>query len=169
MVYSTIFFYWIERRGQVLLEKIQAFFGVGSVRVDKRYGHYIYSVTSLKDLINVIVPHFYSMLLLAKKRADFILFKLVVDLMSRKEHLTREGFHKIVAIRASINLGLTTILIEAFPNIIPVPRSIAEVSEKIDPNLISGFTEAEGSFYIILRKFEAYKTGYQVQVKFAIA
>lgn len=89
--------------------------------------------------------------------------------MSRKEHLTMEGFHKIVAIRASMNLGLTTILIEAFPNIIPVPRSIAEVSEKIDPNLISGFTEAEGSFYIILRKFEAYKTGYQVQVKFAIA
>lgn len=154
---------------QVILEKIQAFFGVGSVRVDKRYGHYIYSVTSLKDLINVIIPYFDSMLLLTKKRAEFILFKSVVDLMSRKEYLTLEGFHKIVAIRALMNLGLTTILTEAFPNIILVPRSVVEVSENIDPNWISGFTEAEGSFYITLRKFEAYKTGYQVQVKFAIA
>jgi hypothetical protein len=63
-----------------------------------------------------------------------MLLKLVVDLMSQKEHLTTEGFHKIVAIRASMNFGLTTTLAKAFPNIIPVPRPIVKVPENLDPN-----------------------------------
>jgi len=60
--------------------------------------------------------------LLTQKRADFELFKLAVELLSRKEHLTIEGLRKIVAIRASMNKGLTDTLKEAFPNIIPVQR-----------------------------------------------
>jgi hypothetical protein len=136
MICPTIGDFSIELKGAdlALLNKIQTFFGIGSIRIDKRYGHYLYSVSSLKDLINVIIPHFDKYQLLTQKRADFILFKLVVDLMSQKEHLTLEGFHKIVAIRASMNLGLTTILTEAFPNIIPVPRPVVKLSENIDPN-----------------------------------
>ena len=36
-----------------------------------------------------------------------ILFKEVVNLMNRDEHLTIEGLQKIVAIRAAINRGLS--------------------------------------------------------------
>ena len=39
-----------------------------------------------------------------KKKADYILFKKVVDLMNDKKHLTQEGLHKIVSIRASNKL-----------------------------------------------------------------
>jgi len=46
---------------------------------------------------------------------------MIIDLMSRKEHLTIEGLHKIVAIKASLNLGLSDKLKVAFPNVIP-PR-----------------------------------------------
>lgn len=51
----------------------------------------IYAVKSLKDLHNVIIPHFTKYPLLTQKRADFELFKLVVELMMNKEHLTQKG------------------------------------------------------------------------------
>ncbi len=44
--------------------------------------------------------------------------------MERKEHLTNEGLQKIVAIRASMNNGLTAALAEAFPNVTPVSRPL---------------------------------------------
>lgn len=39
--------------------------------------------------------------------ADYLLFKKGVDLIKEKEHLTMEGLRKIVAIKASMNLGLS--------------------------------------------------------------
>jgi hypothetical protein len=44
----------------------------------------------------------------------------------KKEHLTVFGLHKIVAIKASINKGLSSELKAAFPNITPVPRPKVE-------------------------------------------
>ena len=41
--------------------------------------------------------------LITQKRADFLLFKLVVELMNKSEHLTPEGLRKIL-IRLRINL-----------------------------------------------------------------
>ena len=61
-----------------------------------------------------------------QKRADFILFKEIILLMINKEHLTMEGIKKIVNIRASISLGGTEVLKEAFPNTVPVERPIIE-------------------------------------------
>ena len=40
--------------------------------------------------------HFYKYTLLTKKRADFILFKTIIILMSKKEHLQIEGLKKII-------------------------------------------------------------------------
>jgi hypothetical protein len=56
-----------------------------------------------------------------QKHADFILFKLIVELMNDGAHLTLDGLQKIVSIRASRNLGLSERLINSFPNIIPSP------------------------------------------------
>jgi hypothetical protein len=43
-------------------------------------------------------------------------------MMKHKEHLTMEGLQKIINIRATLNKGLTTVLKEAFPNSVAVPR-----------------------------------------------
>ena len=51
--------------------------------------------------------------------SDFKLFKQAFYLIERKEHLTLEGFIKIVAIKAAMNNGLSDVLWTAFPNIIP--------------------------------------------------
>lgn len=116
-----------------LLSQIQLSFGVGSICVKKRDGAVCYSVNSLKDITNVIVPHFNTYTLTTKKRADFELFKLVVELMNKKEHLTTEGLSKIVSIKASMNKGLSEELQTAFPNVTQFQRPIFEGAIIKDP------------------------------------
>lgn len=56
-----------------LLVKIQSFFKIGYIKIRKREGITtgIYSVQSLKDIYNVIIPHFSKYPILTQKRADF--------------------------------------------------------------------------------------------------
>ena len=75
-----------------------------------------FRVYKLDDILNVIIPHFDDYPLLTQKRADFLLFKAIVDLMNKKEHLQIEGLKKIVNLKASLNKGLPLSLKEAFPN-----------------------------------------------------
>jgi len=55
---------------------------------------------------------------------------MAVEVIANKEHLTLEGLRKIVAIRASINKGLTPKLNESFLHIVPVPRPTVENQKK---------------------------------------
>jgi len=90
-------------------------------------------------------------------------------LIYRKEHLTPEGFHKILAIKASINHGLSSSLKEAFPDITPVPRPTVKLPENIDSYWLSGFTEGDGCFFINIIKSSDYKFGAQVRLRFLIS
>jgi hypothetical protein len=84
-----------------------------------------FRVSTLNDIINIIIPHFDNYPLITKKSLDYILFKQIALLMLNKEHNNTEGLQKIVSLRASLNLGLPLKLKEAFPDIIPAPRSRA--------------------------------------------
>jgi hypothetical protein len=109
--------------------------GVGSISINKRDESVILSISSLKDLTNVIIPHYIKYPLLTKKRADFELFKKVIDIMVNKKHLTHEGLNQILSLKASINLGFSEVLSKAFPNIIPIPRPNVEICcTDISPN-----------------------------------
>jgi hypothetical protein len=110
-----VFSIHLNIRDLELLEHIKAFFGVGNIQINKD-GSITYSVTSIKDLTYVIIPHFCKYPLLTQKQADFELFRRLVELMNRKEHLTLEGLHKILSIRASMNNGLPERLKAAFPD-----------------------------------------------------
>lgn len=107
-------------------------------------------MNSYKDLINVIVPFFEKNTLLTQKKADFLLFTKIVDLMGRKEHLTKKGLEQIVNFRASMNNGLTKNLKVVFPDANPSPRPKIQLPKSFDPHWISGFTSAEGCFLLIL-------------------
>ena len=74
-------------------------------------------------------------MLLTKKRADFILFKEVLELMTNREHLTMEGLAKIVNIKASMNKGISEQLKEQFLDVVPVQRPIVEISQSHVSNL----------------------------------
>jgi hypothetical protein len=88
----------------------------------------------------------------------------------KKEHLTTEGLDKIIAIRASLNWGLSEELTAAFPNTVLVKRPLVQNKKKIlDPFWVAGFTSGEGGALMVkLRKSSAYKTGFQVLLAFQI-
>jgi hypothetical protein len=110
---------------------IRAYFGgIGSITKQVNFIHY--QVFTQKE-ISIIIDHFDKYKLITNKLADFILFKQAFELISRKEHLTPEGFQKILAIKASINNGLSSSLKEAFPDITPEPRPTVKLPENIDP------------------------------------
>lgn len=106
--------------------------------------------------------------LVTKKRADFELFKSVVEAMNRGEHLTTSGLEKIVSIRASINKGLTEELNKAFPNIQPAARPVVEVTENLNPGWLAGFSSAEGCFYVNIEKSSSTKTKHRVSIRFSL-
>lgn len=135
----------------LILERVHSFFGVGNFRkqiISGRNTVAIYSVESIKDLINVTIPHFDKYPLLTQKRADFELFKKIVIMMSNKEHLTLVGLKKIISIRASLNKGLTPLLTKHFPDTVACERPKAEVPKTFDPFWFLGFVEGEGCFYV---------------------
>jgi hypothetical protein len=151
-----------------LLSLIQSFFGAGTIRSTKSDGSILFSVKSLPDITNKIIPHFEKYPLLTQKRADFLLFKRIIELMNKKEHLTTEGLHKIVGIRAAMNKGLTDLLIKSFPSILPVQRPPMEGLYNITPGWLVGFTEAEGCFLLLIHKSKTINTGYSAVLRLEI-
>lgn len=151
---SPVFSIELHNRDIFLLNKIKHFFGLGTIITRIRRGKptAIYSVQSLKDLNEVIIPHFKLYPLLTQKRADFILFSSVVELMIKEKKLNYESLVKILSIKASMNKGLSDSLIKLFPGIKKVERAIISSQSIKSPSWLSGFVDGEGCFYIKTKK-----------------
>jgi hypothetical protein len=83
-----------------------------------------YRVDKLKDIFEVIIPHFDKYPLATQKLADYMLFKEIASLMKNKEHLTLDGLKKVLSYKASLNLGLSEELKNMFSNIEAVKRPL---------------------------------------------
>ena len=105
---------------------------------------------------------------MTQKKADYILFKQAFNIIQSGEHLTMDGLLKIIAIKASMNNGLSNQLKEYFPNLTPTLRPVIEDQEIPDPHWLAGFTSGEGCFRIRVTKSSTVKTGFQVQLIFMI-
>jgi hypothetical protein len=167
-VVQAVFQITLHEKDLELLKSIKAFFkGVGKINRNGRDA-YQYRVYSMKDLA-VIIAHFDKYPLISQKQIDYILFKQIFELISRKEHLTTEGLKKIVSIRASLNLGLSDSLKVAFPNIIPVSRPQVKLQKIPNPNWLAGFISGEGCFLVNLFKSLSCKFGFQVKLEFSVS
>jgi LAGLIDADG endonuclease len=131
-----------------------------------------YRVASLKDLNGIIIPHFEKYPLITQKKADFILFKKIIDLINNKEHLTLEGWHKILALKGSLNLGLSEELKKNFPDIIKIERPLVENQKIMDPNWLTGCfaSSGEGCFHVKIKSYAASKSklGIRISLLFKI-
>lgn len=157
----------VHKRDLSLLLQIQQFLGgIGSIYIHPTRNIVNYSVDSNKDLTNLI-NHFEKYPLLTKKAADFILFKEVVKLMNNKAHLSIEGLHQIINIKASMNLGLSDFLKSEFNEFTPVERPVINTENIPDPNWIAGFVTGEGSFDVNIPQ-STNKIGHRVQLRFRI-
>jgi LAGLIDADG endonuclease len=162
---KLIFTIAVHQRDRTLLELIKTSIGAGQI-----YKHgkdsIVLRVSSVKDLL-VIIDHFERYPLITHKVADYILFKRVLELMNRKEHLTLEGLNKVVAIKASMNRGLSSELNKAFPDILPVPRPLIEFTEIKDFNWLAGFIEVKGCFQVVIQESSP-KTRPSVSLRFTL-
>lgn len=104
----------LHKKDQKILEQIRSYWGVGKI-THKTSKSVQLRIRSIQEL-SIIIDHFEKYPLLTQKRADFILWREIIMIM-RKEHLTHEGLIAIVNIRASLNLGLSGELKEAFPRL----------------------------------------------------
>jgi hypothetical protein len=149
-----------------LLEMIQTYFkGVGNISKEGK-DIYQYRVTALKDIF-LIIEHFENYPLITQKKADFELFKQVLKIINNKEHLTKKGIEQIVAIKASMNKGLSEELINVFSNIKPIPRPIIINHTIKDPNWLAGFVSGDGNFLISIFKNNN-RNGFTVRLMFRI-
>ena len=165
----SVFQIALHSRELSLLLELQAFFGgIGSISQSKSHNMVIYSVAGIKDLKTIIIPHFENYYLLTQKAADFILFTKIVELMSNNAHLTIEGLHKIINIKASMNWGISEMLKSEFKNITPVDRPIVITSTLSNPNWLAGFVSGEGCFDIDISKSKSTSIGHRVQLRFRI-
>lgn len=156
----------LDAKDKALLYSIQEFFGVGIVNKAEK-NMFRYRVSQPSDM-RIIIEHFTNFPLLTQKKEDFNLFKEAVNILLRKEYLTREGVDKLVAIKASMNKGLTGELKALFADIIPMTKPELERGLIIDPQWLAGFISAESCFSVSIVKSQYVKQGYQVQLKFRL-
>jgi len=148
----------VHEKDFALLEQIKLFFGVG--KITKLGAESIqYRVSGLNDL-NIILDHFDNYPLLTYKHADYLLFKEVINLMKEGKHLTLEGLNRIISIKASLNRGeISEALNLSFSNLEPALRPEVQNRNMLDFHWLAGFTDAEGCFFIVLKKSPGSKLG----------
>ncbi len=92
-------------------------------------------IRSLKEL-QIIINHFDRYPLLSQKLVDYNLFKDAILLIKNKEHLNKEGFRKVLYLKASINLGLSDELKLSFPDIKPISIFLSHRNVVLKNNLV---------------------------------
>ena len=96
---------------------------------------------------------------------NYQLFKEAWWIISNKEHLTKDGLIKIVSLKAAFNnSGLSDKLNKEFLNLVSVAEMCPQVelgleSKIYHPSWLAGFADAEGCFFVHLRKAAGYKVG----------
>jgi hypothetical protein len=90
-----------------ILERILITIGCGRIYdcSYERYGwypHLKYKIGSTKDMIEYLFPFLDKYSLKAKKKEVYKLFREIVMMYSRKEHLSKEGFKRIQRLRDEI-------------------------------------------------------------------
>jgi hypothetical protein len=84
-------------------EILRQFFGCGTICPDRSDRTLKYEVRSVADLVERVLPHFEENPLLSSKRREFELFAEVCRRMYPGEHLTREGFERILDLAFEMN------------------------------------------------------------------
>lgn len=141
-----------------LLNKIQLFFGVGSVST---IGNKVarYRVRSRQDL-KIIIAHFEKYPLQTTKFINFMSFCKILEHMNNRQHATVPGFLKLLSLINKLNNPLSESLLANLAPLGKIPNVELElysaeslnIKDKLEPWWISGFATGESSFTFFTRK-----------------
>ncbi len=88
---------------------LQQRLGCGRIRPNARTGgrdrSLVFVVRKRKDLVEKVIPFFEAHPILSEKRVEFDTFARVVHAMDRGDHLTREGFMRLLELATGMNGG----------------------------------------------------------------
>jgi len=166
---KPVFSIGLHIKDLLLLENIKAFLDVGIIYKKKTDSVHL-QVENL-DGINKLIKILGNNPFISQKSADFELFKKAVELINQGEHLTKEGLEKIVAIKASMNWGLSESILKAFPDVnslIKLERPLIQTPSVIDSNWLAGFAEGESNFAIRVSSSVSHILGKSVSLRFSI-
>ena len=95
-------------KSRTSLELLREFFGCGyinrNMRKDNHHEDMLkYCVRSLTDLRDTIIPFFERHELKTYKKNDFKVFKKIVELVLRKEHLSKTGLQRVGHLISTMN------------------------------------------------------------------
>lgn len=79
------------------------YFKCGSLRPNRGDNTVKFEIRSLKPLLEVVIPHFKKYPLISSKRKDFEKFVAICNLLAENQHLTPDGFRKIVDLAFGMN------------------------------------------------------------------
>jgi len=151
-----------------LLLQLKSFFGeIGTILVNKDRTCVYYKIRKLDDIIRIIIPHFDKYPLITYKQNDFKIFKNIVELMNKSEHLTKDGLMKIINLKAFLNKGLSNKL-NVYSNVTKLNKVNMNIPDIIDYNWIAGFFSGEACFFINIYKAKKLKIGYGITLQIII-
>ena len=84
----------IHVKDVLLLDLVQKTLGVGKLRKNNE-NTVLLRVSDIQEL-QVIIDHFKNYPLVSAKHSDFLLFEQCYYIMKKKEHITQEGFKRIL-------------------------------------------------------------------------
>lgn len=95
----------ISQKDYVILALIKKELGCGTLR-ERKDGVVYYEVTDVASLKEIIIPFFKRFPFLSlRKKTNFNIFSIIIEKMSKGEHLTEKGFQKILELREILNEG----------------------------------------------------------------
>lgn len=149
-----------------ILYELQEYFGCGSVVIDNRKTDTKkYHITALSSILEKIIPHFESYPCLTSKFLNFIDWKQIALIMSKKEHLTIKGIEEIKELISKMNknrsfedkynhcktyLGLTVL-----------PNGELKTNYNLPANWVQTYLTGESMFYTYLAEKKSRGKVYQ--------
>jgi hypothetical protein len=101
MTFIPLFQIGLHKKDVQLLKDIKSYLGgIGSLSYSKDL--VCLKVQSLKQILAVIIPHFDKYPLITQKLADYLLFRQIVLMLEKKEHLNNKGVQAIANIKARV-------------------------------------------------------------------
>jgi hypothetical protein len=155
-----------------VLESIQSYFGCGKVFINENKHTAEFVVSSVKDLIKIIIPHFHSHPVHCSKLHAFKLFDLIVSALDDKGTRTIEGRRKLLGMALSMNqttnrkedriITLCNCLSMDVKDLELIPNNSAGLQTSITPAFISGVVDGDGSFFVYFLSTGEIKIGFTI-------
>lgn len=156
-----------------VLDSIQSYFGCGIVSINESKHTAEFVVSSIKDLQNIIIPHFQSCPVFCAKLHAFQLFVLIVDALFNKEKRTIEGRRELLGMALSMNQTTNrkedrietlcqSLSISDSKDLVLIPDTCVDIQTPLSPAFISGIVDGDGSFFVYFLDSGEIKVGFTI-------